>query len=497
MLTVTTKRELPTPQVVGQNTTTTPLQPSKQETLPNTNVLNQTPESLPAVSLGVLYNEPGFQVPIQISSTTTTSTTSSEINNRKLSNPPLRPMKCVPDTLPPSKKNMADINPSAEFFTNEVTIYAPFANTHAQFVEQYLKLAYKLNLLHPTTRTAILLKQMSPSEFTQEVESIRVISTLPSELANQVAFNRDIYHMPPYRSLENDNLTMMGTTGSAVRLGGGGENPYIKANAQVSILQLTTMMLDEGSGNKIVHLHVLSVSAPALDDTSIIFTLDENGEVNPDSVGLKSKARPEMETYIDTSMTPPTFNKENYKLAQDTIASHLLSTVDICNPDRVVISAYGMNNFLSALDVIDERANKPTCYKDTAQNIAAKSLAMAIKKLQDQGKEVCFSDVLAKNSTSKFASQVYWDKVNSGLKLLNAKPLTPVNGTNSALGADWAKKTDLVVNACDPDSVVGNELKLGRSFDAFFGCMSTANPVHIAASAQYQSDQKKLASSFK
>jgi len=379
----------------------------------------------------------------------------------------------------------------AKFFAGEVSVSGPFVTTHADFVEKYLKQTYYLHLLHPTTPAVSLLKQLSAEAFNQEVDSIRVISNLLPEHANHAAFNRDVYHIPPYLTPENTNQTMLGAKGSAVRLGGGNDNVYIQPNAQVSILQSTTMMLNEESDNKIVNLYVLSVSAPALDDTSIIFTFDEFG-VDPTTVNKKSKARPEMETYLDTSKTPPAFHKKNYELAHDTLGNHILTATQHCDPKRVVLSAFGMSSFLSALEVIDERASKPTCYKNTAQNIAAKSLAATIKTLQEEGKEVCFSDVLSKSSTERFATQTYWDRVNAALKMLNAKPLNPVNGTNSALGANWARKTDMLVNAWDPDSLVGNGLLMDKSFDGFFGCMTTANPVHMAACDRYNMKQQKI-----
>jgi hypothetical protein len=410
---------------------------------------------------------------------------------------PSRPMNNPPNALPVRKLSNPEpikINSQPQPLIN---ISAPFTNKHKDFVETYLKRTVQLGLLAPDTPAAILVKELPASVFNQERDSIQLISLLKPEYAKEVAYNKDVFHVTDFLASEDINQAILNTKGSAVRLSGGGEKPYTQANAQVSVLQLTTMQTNENNVSKTVQLHALFIPLPALKDTTIICKSDTSGNVDQDTVGLKSAVYPEMATYLGTSTVPPTFNKDKHQLAFDTLGEHILLAANSCNPKRIVLSDLGMG--LDALAAIDNKiifdknnpnTGRPTYYETTAQLNAARSLASTIKKLQDQGIEVCFTDVLL-NNPSQFYAQNFWDRVNIALNALKATPISPVSKTNPTLGAGWAKKTDMIIIASN-HTLAGNGLLLEQpsSPNSAFGCISTANAVQTAACIQHNTKQQ-------
>jgi hypothetical protein len=436
-------------------------------------------------------------------------------DNNPVTQHPLRPLKETP--FQPIKKCIAP-QKSELLFRNEVNSNVPFLGNAANSTFQvapYLDKTRELNLLYPKTPAATLLTSPDAKNLIEnEVNSFCVISNLKPKHANFVACNRDFYHVPPDAPADaNVNQAMLGTEGSAIRnrvmldisgkaikLGEKAIYPYLQPDNQVSILQKTTMVIKPENGTeKFVHPHILSVSAPALDDRTIITTTNSDHELVLAAPGNISKVRPETRTYLDTSVSPPIFDETNYKTALDTLGDHIITAARKSDSKRVILSGFGVNNFLGALETIDALTKDTpdaTNYKNQARLIAAESLAKTIIDLRKEGREVYFSDVYLNNKISKgFATQTYWDMVNTALAKLGneipeiklfTQPLSAVNFQQSALGDDWVQDTDMIVNAWDPDSLVGNGILRDNSFDGYLARYTTVHAAHAAACLLYQ-----------
>jgi hypothetical protein len=389
------------------------------------------------------------------------------------------------DTIPPFSEMTENFDAFKETYLHVVDekVDSTKGKSWELLKEKYSKTDY--------VRAKELLETIDEGDFQEEVSSIRVISDgLDRDAACYVAFNRDVCHYSAGSpSCSEINQELLHTQGSAVRLESDHNPSYIAPNGQVSVLQKTTVY----DGNKRVRPHVLSVSPPALDNQRMLNTGEQLLKREIIDEGKKS-ARPETFTYLDLSNWPPVFKTNNYKTAQDTLGNHIQRAASLCQPERVVLSGYGVNVFLALLGAIDSyRDSKEqrfadlkgnADYKERALNIAAQSFAETIQKLRAQGIEVRFSDTFEEKG---YGVQIFWDKVNAQLKALKEPQLDAVNGENSALGEGWIQDTDLIINAWDPDSLVGNGLgKDMYTFDGVLGSMSTCHAVHAAACREYQ-----------
>ncbi|MCD6027206.1 MAG: hypothetical protein K0R08_1725 [Solimicrobium sp.] len=348
------------------------------------------------------------------------------------------------------------------------------ARTFDHFKKGYQKEVGNLNLVKNTPAQE-LLNEMSIDSLNAEVKSLRVFCNgLSFQQAQHVAFNRDFTHVPGSNQLAPDeeiNKRILNTNGSAIRLNNKRED--IGPRDQVCIFQKTAIV-EEINGSPVKsEVFLFSVPAPALDDQGIIPRFDDKAQLN-----MKSAARPEMETYVDTSTFPPKFNSVNYEIAHENLGDLIVQGARHCGASRVVLSAFGVGAFLGALDTIDTRCE--TNFSDEAKDIAAASLARTIVALRAAGKEVVFSDA---NFENGFKSQDYWEKVNE--QLGKEPPVQPVNGNQSAIAAGWIQEGDMIVNAWDPDSLVGNGLGKDASFDGYVGRNSSCHAAHAAACADY------------
>jgi|GEM_PF-7108921 len=364
------------------------------------------------------------------------------------------------------------------------SVFKPLANVFGgkktwkiNLQEIYLQPMLDKNLLRSGSLATQLAKKLTAEEITGQLASMRLITLLPAKDANAVAFNRDVYHCPPHLlSEENLNQKMLKSRGSAVR---SGEEKYRQPSGQVSIL-LDTLLKCDGDGPA-VPVSVVSVAAPALDDKAAVQNAISSRPIK--------FARPEMQTYIDftSNQAQPVFIEKNYKTACDTLSMHILEAARLHMQDktknpsgRVILCAYGVNAFLAVLRDIDSKYG--TAYAKQATTIAAQAFAHTVIELRKMGQEVSFSDASKHgDSGQQFISNEFWDLVDSRLVDQGADKLKPVNNFESQLGKDWVKKGDLIVNAWDPDSLLGNALENDNSFDGHLGRRTTLHLVHALA----------------
>lgn len=119
-----------------------------------------------------------------------------------------------------------------------------------------------------------------------------------------------------------------------------------------------------------------------------------------------------------------------------------------------------MLSFLSGL---------PGKEQESARKIGAEVFSTLISSLQDRNNAVVFSDL---SSTAPF-----WVDVNSLLK-------APIACVGKVPG-DWIADTDMIVNAWDPNSVIGNGCQHDSSFDGYVGRSSLCHDAHALACGMY------------
>lgn len=380
-------------------------------------------------------------------------------------------------------------------------VLTPFANVFGEkkkwtvdLQKVYFGPVTDAKLLTPDSPAAQLGMKLTAIEITNQLASMQVISFLPEQEAKDVLFNRDAFHCPPaLLASENLNQQMLKSSGSAVR---SGKEKYRQPSNQVSVL-LDTLFKCDGNGPT-VPVSVLSVSAPALDDKEAA-----TNAINSRPVKF---ARPEMQTYIDftsaSGTVAPVFNQKNYQIACETIRSHVVKGAQLHSTNqnssgRVIMCAYGVKAFLSALrEVIDPKYG--TTYAKIATEIMAQEFAKTVIELRNMGQEVSFSDVSKHvDGRQEFICQDFWDLVNASLQSMGQDPLQSVNGFDSKLGQNWVKKGDLIVNAWDPDSLLGNALKLDNSFDGHLGLRTLIHLIHALACRLFHAPECKPGAQIK
>ena len=139
-------------------------------------------------------------------------------------------------------------------------------------------------------------------------------------------------------------------------------------------------------------------------------------------------------------------NRQKFAVGLDTIKSHILQCAK-GNTDckRVVLAGIGTENFLK---ILDEEHRK------YAQDMITTLLAEVVTELRALGKEVVFTDI----------NNEFCNKIN--VKLGSKEPPIDVPGP---IPGNWIKDGDLMLNAWDPHSLLGNGLAADNSLDGFYG----------------------------
>lgn len=271
--------------------------------------------------------------------------------------------------------------------------------------------------------------------------SFRVYSRLSPEVQDKVVYQRQLWNIQNGTNSTSAaaNRETLGVETSYVNKHSAfkGEKlpPVLEPGNQVAVAMRTPLITNSGTVRNVV---VLSCVAPALDsfeqpDFDIYVNANEDNEGIPHH-------RLKQEAYLD---------------AFNAIAEQVMQCSND-NPQckRVVIPAVGLNSFLSAL---------MSGQKEIAIGIGQKVLAKLVTDLRASGKEVVFTD--DKNPSPRM------DGIN---EILGSPPLTLAG----AIPGDWIKDDDLLVNAWDPHSLVGNKLAKDNSIDGYIGRNSLLHFMH-------------------
>ena len=265
------------------------------------------------------------------------------------------------------------------------------------------------------------------------LETAKIQSTLSEEKAIQMATTRDVFNIAMNTLNEEINENSIGCPRS---LGRAGDKEVIEPGKQISLCINTP--IDCGNGD-VKEISVLSCIAPAL---------DTNGQ-------------PEFEKYVTGKKTSEyKLKRQDYQLSLSTIKQQILETAREKNPPRVILSAIGANAFLSAL---------PDHEREVARNMIANMLAETARELGAMGIEIGFTDV----------NENFCGRINT----INANgPTIKVLGK---IPGDWIKNRDLLLNAWDTHSLLGNGLGADNSLDGYIGRSSLIHFMHALICSMY------------
>jgi len=263
-------------------------------------------------------------------------------------------------------------------------------------------------------------KILSDSEYTfdQLVESFTMYTALPENTATRMATERELVNIQMKGKSGRENKGVLGHEKSLAQR----DSTVIQPGNQLSLATKTVIRCDNGKLKKIT---LLSGSAPALDIAS----------------------QPEADIYTyKSSSGDRKLNRQKFAVGLDTIKSHILQCAK-GNTDckRVVLAGIGTENFLK---ILDEEHRK------YAQDMITTLLAEVVTELRALGKEVVFTDI----------NNEFCNKIN--VKLGSKEPPIDVPGP---IPGNWIKDGDLMLNAWDPHSLLGNGLAADNSLDGFYG----------------------------
>lgn len=233
-----------------------------------------------------------------------------------------------------------------------------------------------------------------------------------------------------------DEKTNGNSIGCPKSLARAGDKEVIEPGKQISLCINTP--IDSGKGD-VREISVLSCIAPALD----------------------TKKQPEFEKYVTGENTSQyKLKSQDYQLSLDTIKQQILETAKEKKPPRVVLSAIGANAFLGAL---------PTLEQEAGRDMIANMLADTARELDAMGIELGFTDV-----QNTFCNRI--NKINTNgpsIQLLGKIP------------GDWIKSRDLLLNAWDTHSLLGNGLGADNSLDGYIGRSSLIHFMHALICSMY------------
>ncbi len=296
------------------------------------------------------------------------------------------------------------------------------------------------------------LLRVSAPKLPELLASFKVYSALDDQTQNQMVCQRQLWNIGNFdapKAIENQACIGVSHSfaGRPVDASQNLPRPELQPGNQVAVSMKTPLMTASGKIREVV---VLSCTAPALDSTD----------------------QPEFDIYVSPptnagDKTSPRLKQAAYKKAFDTIAGQVLQCAkDHPESKRVVLPAIGMNAFLSKLNAAD---------KATAIEIGTQALADLVVTLRKEGKEVVFTD---KDDPSAIMAIIngHLDKVKSERIVRAGK-----------IPGDWIADNDLIVNAWDPHSLVGNKLAQDYSIDGFIGrntLLHFMHGLHCAAHAE-------------
>ncbi len=265
------------------------------------------------------------------------------------------------------------------------------------------------------------------------LETAKIQSNLGEKKAIQIATTRDVFNIAMNTFNEKTNENSIGCPKSLARAD---DKEVIEPGKQISLCIDTP--IDCGNG-EVKEISVLSCIAPAL---------DTNGQ-------------PEFEKYVTGKTTSKyKLKRQDYRLSLDTIKQQILETAREKKPPRVILSAIGANAFVSAL---------PDPEREVARNMIANMLAETARELGAMGIEIGFTDV----------KEDFCGRINT----INANgPTIKVLGK---IPGDWIQNRDLLLNAWDTHSLLGNGLGADNSLDGYIGRSSLIHFMHALICSMY------------
>lgn len=251
------------------------------------------------------------------------------------------------------------------------------------------------------------------------VGSFSLYSKLDENDAIKMATQRELKNIQMKSTPESTNQSVLGCKKSLARR----DSNVIQPGNQLSLAVNTMIRVANGQLRKIT---LLSCTAPALDSSS----------------------QPEADLYSYKNFWGDrTLNRINYVFALDTLKSHILQCAEKeTNCKRAVLAGIGAASFLDMLN--DEQ-------KACAKDMIAHMLADAAVELRKMGKTVVFTDVDDK----------FLQRINEKLSHRKQELVTRV-GT---VPGEWIQDGDLMINAWDPHSLLGNGQASDNSLDGYFG----------------------------
>lgn len=277
-------------------------------------------------------------------------------------------------------------------------------------------------------------------DFNGLLGSLRMYSSMDSDTARKMSFERDLANMSGMRikvltaaDAEDAELNncVLGCEQSYVSARPDGK--AARPGNQVSIALDTVLRKADGTTRKVT---ILSCSAPALDTSK----------------------QPEWKNYVDANGA---LVKAAYKQAIDKLKEHMTECGIRSNSPRAVLTGIGTKSFLGGLKSEEDRK--------AAAEMVAQALAEVAGALQASGKTIAFYD-----KDGAFCNQIN--------QLTKDAPTVTFLGK---LESDWEEEGDLILNAWDPHSLLGNGLEMDTSADGLLGRHTLIHFQHAMACAMY------------
>ena len=254
--------------------------------------------------------------------------------------------------------------------------------------------------------------------FDQLVESFTMYTALPTETATKMATERELVNIEMKGKSASENKRVLGHEKSLAQR----DPTVIQPGQQLSLATKTKIRCKNG---RLREITLLSGSSPALDVAS----------------------QPEADIYTyKSSSGGRKLNRQRFAVTLDTLKSHILQcAVQETNCQRVVLAGIGTVNFLKLLD---------EQHKRYAQGMIVRMLAEVVTELHAKGTRVVFTDI----------NDEFCKKINAEL----GSQTSPISFAGDIPG-DWIEDGDLMLNAWDPNSLLGNGLAADNSLDGFYG----------------------------
>lgn len=263
-------------------------------------------------------------------------------------------------------------------------------------------------------------------EIGRHVWEMKVYSRLDPQTAMKVAMTRDVENIAmkrPYLE-KNKNSELIGCEGSLMAR----KDDSLAKNARLAGNQVCLAMRAAVKvGATVVQPLILSVPAPALD----------------------TQLQAEWSEYVHEK-GPKTgkLNRGRYEKSMSSIAEHILACARDNPGHRVVLSGFGLANFIKGL---------PPEEQEIARQVGRDVMVQLMADLKKEN--IDFAYMAGRQDDAP------WNKIDPKPHYLGKFP--DKKDTTS-----WLQSTDIIVNAWDPHSLVGNGNKDDDSLDGRVGRIS-------------------------